>query len=119
MNMQDIGKKIEARRKYMDLTQGEIGEFFGVNAPAVSKWESGTSEISATQLIRLAQVLRVPPAYFFDSTFDETDVQVQDLIAAFRELSPPLQILVVRHISDLLAATQVPTEPNLTLLKTP
>jgi len=119
MNMQDIGKKIQARREYMGLTQGEVGEFFGFNAPAVSKWESGTSEISATNLIRLAQILRVPPAWFFDPGFDESDVQVQDLIAAFRELSPQLQALVVRHVTGLLAATRVPTEPNLTLLKIP
>ena len=51
-----IGENIARFRKLKGWTQAELGEKIGVSNQAVSKWESGSSDPSTTNLLALAKL---------------------------------------------------------------
>ena len=59
MDQIKIGKFIAQQRKEQNLTQRELGEKLGVSYKAVSKWETGASEPSTTNLLALAKLYGV------------------------------------------------------------
>ena len=56
MAKKDIGRNISDYRKKIGLTQQELAEILGVTNKAVSKWESGTSDPSTSNLLALAKL---------------------------------------------------------------
>ncbi len=52
-----INEIIRERRLAKGLTQEQLATFLGVTAPAVNKWEKGTSYPDITLLPTLARVL--------------------------------------------------------------
>ncbi len=54
-----LGENIKSRREALKLSQEYIAEQLGVSRQAVSKWETGQSEPTASNLIQLAEVLEV------------------------------------------------------------
>ena len=50
----------------MGLTQERLGELLGVTFQQVQKYERGTNRIGAGRLWRLAAILDVPVAWFFE-----------------------------------------------------
>lgn len=51
-----LGERIKERREKLKLSQGYVAEQIGVSRQAVSKWETGQSEPTAENLVRLAEV---------------------------------------------------------------
>lgn len=69
----DIGPQIRARRKELNMTQGQVAEFVGCTAQQVQKYESGLSKMTLPILFRVCQALHVHPTRFLSSfTFAET-----------------------------------------------
>ncbi len=54
-----LGEVIRRRRTECKMTQEFVAEALGVSRQAVSKWESGASDPSTTNLIALAKLLGV------------------------------------------------------------
>ena len=54
-----LNENIKKYRKSMNLTQEELAEAFGVTVGAVSKWESGASDPSTSNLIALAKLFNI------------------------------------------------------------
>ena len=54
-----LGQRIQAGRTALELSQEALGERLGVSRQAVSKWESGTSEPSTSNLLALARLYGV------------------------------------------------------------
>ena len=54
-----LGKFISVRRKYMGLTQEELGEKIGVSKSAVAKWEIDGGLPDRDNLKRLSKVIGV------------------------------------------------------------
>lgn len=52
-----LGENMKKRREALKLSQEYVAAQLGVSRQAVSKWETGQSEPTASNLIRLAQVL--------------------------------------------------------------
>lgn len=52
-----LGMKIAAFRKAKEMTQEQLAQALGVSAPAVSKWETGSSYPDITMLCPLARTL--------------------------------------------------------------
>ena len=52
------------------MTQSEVAAHCGVRFQQVQKYEAGQTGLSAVQLVRLARVLSVPVAYFFEGLSD-------------------------------------------------
>lgn len=54
-----LGEKIRSRRIEMNMTQEYLAEKVGVSRQAISKWESGKSYPSTSNLIAIANLLNV------------------------------------------------------------
>lgn len=54
-----LGETIRARRTACRMTQEFVAETVGVSRQAVSKWESGTSEPSTSNLLALARLFGI------------------------------------------------------------
>ena len=54
-----LGENIKSRREELKLSQEYIAEQLGVSRQAISKWETGQSEPTASNLIQLAEVLKI------------------------------------------------------------
>lgn len=52
-----LGENIKRRREELRLSQESVAERLGVSRQAVSKWETGQSEPTASNLIQLAEIL--------------------------------------------------------------
>lgn len=62
--MENMNKRIAARRKELGLTLGEIAAFVGVNKGTVSRWESGgIDNMRCDKLEKLAAILQVSPLF--------------------------------------------------------
>lgn len=69
-----IGEIIREKRKELSFTQEQLADFLGVTAPAVHKWEKGTTYPDITTLPALARVLQTdlnPLLSFQDDLTDE------------------------------------------------
>lgn len=56
-----LGEVIRQHRTACNMTQEFVAESLGVSRQAVSKWESGKSDPSTTNLLALARLFGLPP----------------------------------------------------------
>ena len=61
-----VGRRVEARRRELGLTQTELSRALGVTFQQVQKYEIGASRISASKLHAAAIALRMPVGAFFE-----------------------------------------------------
>jgi transcriptional regulator with XRE-family HTH domain len=61
-----IGNRVRMRREMLAMSQQKLGAALGVTRQHVQKCEMGTRRLSASQLHQIADVLKVPPAFFFE-----------------------------------------------------
>ena len=90
MQIMSIGDRIKERRRYLGLTQIELGQRIHKSSQVVSNWERGyTTGISAEDLQLLAQALATDIAFFVPNAYAATSealepnalktIQVQDI----------------------------------------
>ena len=56
-----LGEAIKAHRLRCQMTQEFVAEAIGVSRQAVSKWESGYSDPSTSNLVALAKLFKISP----------------------------------------------------------
>ncbi len=61
-----VGKRLRQRRTLLGMSQEKLGELLGLTFQQVQKYERGTNRIGSSRLYRLARILEVPVAYFFE-----------------------------------------------------
>jgi transcriptional regulator with XRE-family HTH domain len=61
-----LGKRLFQRRRFMGLTQHQLGEAVGVRFQQIQKYECGANKISAARLWQISKVLQISVDYFFD-----------------------------------------------------
>jgi len=66
-----IGTRLRLRRLAMGFSQETLARALGITFQQIQKYERGTNRIFASRLFHLAQVLRVPVAYFFQGLIEE------------------------------------------------
>ncbi len=54
------------RRMLLGLSQERLGERLGVTFQQVQKYEKGMNRIGASRLQQIAEILDVPPSFFFE-----------------------------------------------------
>ncbi len=64
----EVGRRIRTRRMLMDMSQKGLAQALGVTYQQVQKYETGRSKVGAGRLQTIANVLDVPPSYFFENT---------------------------------------------------
>jgi transcriptional regulator with XRE-family HTH domain len=63
---EEIGRRLRTRRVLIGMTQEGIAEALGITFQQVQKYEKGTNRISASRLLRIAEVLGTGVGYFYD-----------------------------------------------------
>lgn len=61
--LKDLGARIKARRKEMDLSQSDVATVVGVTPGAVGHWEAGISQVELARIPLLAEALGTSVAY--------------------------------------------------------
>jgi transcriptional regulator with XRE-family HTH domain len=63
-----LGKRIKAARERLEprMTQGKLGEHFGVSDKAVSGWERDADRPDLEKIAKLARILKVPARWLLD-----------------------------------------------------
>ena len=74
MELKEIGAKIRDRRKELGMSQQELADAVGyADRGLISRVEAGTVNLTMDKMIKIAEKLRVPIYYFFD-TYDNKPV---------------------------------------------
>jgi transcriptional regulator with XRE-family HTH domain len=69
-----VGIRIRERRIMMGMSQQQLARMIGVTYQQAHKYERGLNRISAGRLFEIAQVLAVPPSWFFEGLAEQGDV---------------------------------------------
>ncbi len=79
-------QKLKQLRKSRRLTQVQLAQIIGVSNKSYSKWETGETEPSVTQLLRLAEYFEVPPAVFWEAEDPKSVKQIIEPL--YQQLQP-------------------------------
>jgi transcriptional regulator with XRE-family HTH domain len=61
-----VGRRLRVRRTMLGMSQTELANSVDITFQQVQKYERGSNRIGASRLYQFAQVLDVPPGYFFE-----------------------------------------------------
>ncbi len=61
------------RRKFLSISQGEIGNNLGLTFQQIQKYERGMNRIASSRLLKLSKILDVPVEYFFEEMPDHVE----------------------------------------------
>lgn len=96
-----IGNRIKERRKYLGLTQIELGQRVHKSSQVISNWERGyTTGISAEDLQLLAQALATDITFFVPNAYATTS---ESLGAAPSGTTKVQDIPIDSRLSSLIA----------------
>ena len=62
----EIGRRLKIRRLDFGISQTAVADALGLTFQQVQKYEKGSNRISAARLQRVAEILDIPIAYFYD-----------------------------------------------------
>lgn len=62
-----VGALIRAARNELKMSQSDLATLLGLTFQQVQKYEKGTNRVSVGRLYEIANVLKKPISYFFDS----------------------------------------------------
>jgi len=87
-----IGERLKAQRHKLELTDAAIAAQLSISLIIYLKFENGSLRIPASMLVRMAEFLNVPLAYFFVGGCNESDSppslkQIEELVQAFRAIA--------------------------------
>jgi transcriptional regulator with XRE-family HTH domain len=60
-----FGARVRMRRTMLNLSQQKLADALGISSQQVQKYENGDSRISVSRLCAIADILDVPPEFFF------------------------------------------------------
>lgn len=107
----DIGELIYNRRKELNLTLEEVGNFVGVSKSTVKKWESGfISNMRRDKIALLAKILKIEPTELIGDCKTGNTPQEEALLSNYRQLNPDGQKKVDDYVGDLVKGGLYPAE---------
>lgn len=86
VDLVEIGKRIQGRRKQMGLTQEQLADKMDVSIQMVSNLERGNKSIRIENLIKLSEILNISTDYIL--TGKETTEDMQSLTEQMAALTP-------------------------------
>ncbi|MDC7675203.1 helix-turn-helix domain-containing protein [Asticcacaulis machinosus] len=91
-----VGNKVKLRRKFMGISQEELGLAVDVTFQQIQKYEKGSNRISASKLYEISRYLKVPLDYFFDVNMPNDnpveEIAAEQAVSAFLLTSEGLEI---------------------------
>ena len=97
LNLEDVGKRIMARRKKMGLTQEALAEQSDVTTQFVSYAESGKRAMRPENLIKISSALGVSVDYLLSGDIIDKDIL---LLSAKLERLSPSEVRIIEAIID-------------------
>jgi transcriptional regulator with XRE-family HTH domain len=70
-----VGGRVRMRRMILGMSQEKLGDALGLTFQQVQKYEKGTNRIGASRLHHIADILKVPVAFFFERAPGQTKVK--------------------------------------------
>ena len=86
MDLNNIGKRIQLRRKQQGYTQEQLAEMMNVSIQMVSNLERGNKAIRIDNLVNLSQILDISTDYILTGKTTADDNEV--LTARIAQLTP-------------------------------
>lgn len=96
-----VGRQLRKRRLELGLSQLGVAEAIGVTFQQIQKYEGGTNRIVASRLYDLAEVLKVPVAYFFPEAETGEANGEEGEFAEFGHPSPKETLNLVRAYYEI------------------
>ena len=103
LDFQEMGRRIRAKREFLNMTREDLAEQIDVSSQFISDIEYGHKGLSIRRLYMLCQVLRVSADYVLAGEVHETDGDGE--IARYRE--EILSILVRCNTEQLKGMSQI------------
>ena len=94
-----VGARVRYRRILLGMSQQTVSARLGLTFQQLQKYEHGTNRISASRLVQLGMILRVPVSFFFE-TVPYSTMHVGDEAAAD---GPPADFMANREATKLIA----------------
>ena len=94
---QELGERIVEARRRQKLSRTKLAEQLGITAPMLLKHERGVSAISASRLVELSEILRIPPTSMLPTgQFSQgqqiiLDTEERELVQSLRKLPQRLR----------------------------
>lgn len=110
--MENIGKRIKARRKQLGLSAEQVAERMGVSPATVYRYESNyISNMKIDKISPIAKVLNTSEAFLMGWTNNPNPIEKlsitvneQNLLSAYRSLNPDGQHLLTDYADTLVAS---------------
>ncbi len=114
-----VAQRLRLRRELAGYTQDRLGQAIGVSFQMIQKYEHGASRVGASRLMKIAKVLEVPVAWFFEgftpltpelslaqpkATLDDSVLhkkETLDLLKAYYALPDPLRKHVLAMVREM------------------
>jgi transcriptional regulator with XRE-family HTH domain len=119
-----VAQRLRLRRELTGYTQDKLGQAVGVSFQMIQKYENGTSRVGASRLLKIAKILGVSVAWFFEGfmpphgaepalaqpqgSLDESVFQKKetlDLLKAYYALPDSMRKHVLGMVQGMCAAT--------------
>ena len=100
-----IGKRIKIARIKADLTQERLSEIVGISPTHISNIETGTTKVSLTSIVSIANGLGVTVDDLLCDSVVHAKAQFEKDIASLLEDCNPYEIRMVRDMAEALITT--------------
>lgn len=90
MNYTEIGKKLKARRKSLNLTQSALAEMVGLTESSISRYEAGRISTMPTSTVkRICEVLHIEPSELLGLTPEKSfEYDLKEILKMADDLPP-------------------------------
>lgn len=99
-----FGRRLRAARQRSGIPQDKLGVMVGLDegssSARISRYETGVHEPPFATAVSLAQVLKVPTAYFYCE-----DDQLAEFLIQYRSLNPSRRRQVIAFVAELCNQT--------------
>lgn len=103
LNYQEIGKRIQKRRKEFKITQEKLAEKIDVSPSYISEIERGTSISSLATIFNIATVLDLNLDYLISGiTAKNIDFSFSEILKAIPEENQKLYIDICKNVANSL-----------------
>ncbi len=111
LNDVSVGEKIRYRRKYMGISQTELGKKLGVSFQQIQKYENGSNRVGAGRLQEIANILDVHISFFYTDISQKRNIsypyneglhskEEYVLLKGFRQLKHKKQKAILWLVSE-------------------
>ncbi|KIN65262.1 Transcriptional Regulator, XRE family [Sulfitobacter noctilucae] len=106
-----VGRKLKQIRTLRRLSQTDVAKKLNLSFQQIQKYEIGSNRVAASRLFELAQILDVPPSFFFEGLHDNENSAPQkdpgmEIVSALASIKDDeIKTRIVTFIEDVSGVT--------------